>query len=125
MRLKAEIWVKAYLRACGNAGAMAVVVRHGDDDAGAVFVKVRTLDGAARLFGPAPAGLDDQDLIRRWSPYLDKAETTESEIDAYLGKQYSFDPDIWVIEVEDREGRHFLDDWLAPSAAKRDWFEME
>jgi hypothetical protein len=125
MRLKAEIWVKAYLRACANAGAMAVVVRHGDDDAGAVFVKVRTLDGSAKLFGPAPAGLDDQDRQRRWSPYLDKVETSEAEIDAYLGKQYGFDPDIWVIEVEDREGRHFLDDWLAPSDVKRDWFETK
>jgi hypothetical protein len=112
VRLRAEIWVKAYLRACNNAGAMAVVVRHGDDDAGAVFVKTRTPDGQARLYGPAPAGLDNQDLQRSWSPYLDGADKSEAEIDAYLAKQFSFDPDIWVIEVEDRAQRHFLDDWL-------------
>ena len=38
MRLKSEIWVKAYLRRCTVNGAMAVVVRHGDDDAGAIFI---------------------------------------------------------------------------------------
>lgn len=112
VRLRAEIWVKAYLRTCNNAGAMAVVVRHGDDDAGAVFIKTRSPDGAASLFGPAPAGLDSQDLQRSWSPLLDDAETSEADIDAYLAQQYSFDPDIWVIEVEDRAQRHFLDDWL-------------
>lgn len=125
MRLRAEVWIKAYLRTCASAGAMAVVVRHGDDDAGAVFIKCRTPDGDARLFGPAPAGLDDQDRQRRWSPYLDKAETSEDEIDAYLAKQFTFDPDIWVIEVEDRAQRHFLDDWLAKPVVRSDWFDTD
>lgn len=112
MRLKAEIWVKAYLRACANQGVPVVVVRHGDDDAGAVFVKVCRRDGSARLFGPAHAGLDDQSFERRWVAVLDEATTSEAEVDAYLDQQHAFDPDLWIIEVEDRAGRHFLDDWL-------------
>jgi hypothetical protein len=36
-------------------------------------------------------------------------------VDAYLGRQAEFDPDLWVIEVEDREGRHHLGAWLAPA----------
>ena len=122
MRLKAEGWIKAYLRICSNAGAMAVVARHGDDDAGAVFVKTRGPDGQAQLFGPAPAGLDGQDTERRWSVHLGKAETTEADVDAYLARQLSFDPDIWVIEVEDRDLRHFLDDWLEKPV--RDWDQL-
>ena len=58
MRLKSEIWVKAYLRRSRHEGADAVLVRRGDEDAGAIYIKVSRLDGTASLFGPAPAGLD-------------------------------------------------------------------
>ena len=66
MRLRAEFWVKAYIRRCAVEGASAVVVRHGDDDAGAIFIKVDRLDGTCLVFGPAPAGLDGADSDRRW-----------------------------------------------------------
>jgi hypothetical protein len=118
MRLKSEMWVRAYLRACAVAGAAAVVVRHGDDDAGAIFIKINRLDGTARLFGPAPAALDTEVLDRQWMPYLDAPATREAEVDADLARQVRFDPDLWVIEVEDREGRHHLDGWLAPSVGR-------
>ncbi len=120
MRLKAEIWAKAYLRSCAAAGVMAVVVRHGDDDAGAIFIKVNRLDGTARLFGPAPAGFDTGQLERQWVPHLDGPETSEADIDAYLARQLDFDSDLWILELEDRQGRHFLDPWLAPTEAQDD-----
>ena len=56
MRLRTEFWVKGYLRRCVVEGASAVVVRHGDDDAGAIFIKVNRLDGTCVVFGPAPGG---------------------------------------------------------------------
>ena len=115
MRLKAEIWVKAYLRRCRLEGADAVLVRRGDADAGAIYIKVSRLDGTALLFGPAPAGLDEAREDRRWQPCLKDAPTAEVEADAYLERQASFDADIWIVAVEDRAGRHFLDGWLAPS----------
>jgi hypothetical protein len=114
MRLKSEIWVKAYIRSCTVAGVSAVVVRHGDDDAGALFVKISRLDGTARLFGPAPAGFGSgSSWDRQWMAHLDGDRIAEADIDAYLARQAEFDSDLWVIEVEDREGRHFLDSWMA------------
>lgn len=113
MRLKAEIWAKAYLRSCAAEGVSAVVVRHGDDDAGAIFIKVNRLDGTARLFGPAPAGFDSGQFERQWTAHLDGPQVTEAEIDAYLDRQLEFDRDLWILELEDREGRHFLDPWLS------------
>lgn len=111
MRLKSVIWAKAYIRRCSVAGASAFVVRHGDDDAGAIYIKVTQQGGGrATLYGPAPGGLDSELGDRHWSLHLDPAEDAEPTIDAYLARQYAFDRDIWVIEVEDREGRHFLDD---------------
>jgi hypothetical protein len=114
MRLKAEIWVKAYIRRCRVEGADALLVRRGDGDAGAIYIKISRLDGTAALYGPAPAGLDEAREERRWQTCLKGERAAESDADAYLARQVEFDPDLWIVEVEDRQGRHFLDDWLAP-----------
>ena len=113
MRLKSEIWVKAYLRRCQVEGAAAALVRRGDADAGAIYVKVSRLDGSAALYGPAPAGLEAAREERHWALLLRSDTSPEAEADGHLARQIEFDPDIWIIEVEDRQGRHFLDDWLA------------
>ena len=39
-----------------------------------------------------------------------KVQGAEAEVDMAVAKQRSFDPDLWVIEVEDRRGRHLLDE---------------
>ena len=113
MRLKSEIWVKAYIRRCQHEGVAVALVRRGDIDAGAIYIKVSHLDGAAVLFGPAPAGFEEAREERRWQACLEPAPTSEVEVDAYLARQIEFDPDIWIVAVEDRQGRHFLEDWLA------------
>lgn len=113
MRLKAEIWVQAYIRSCNAAGAPAMLVRRGDRDAGAIYIKVSRLDGTAELYGPAAAGLEETGSGRLWERCLGSGPVSEEEITAYLAKASRFDPDLWLIEVEDRKGRHFLDDWLA------------
>jgi|GEM_PF-63838 hypothetical protein len=100
-RLKADIWVKALIRRAEVNGASAMVVRKGDLTSGTVLVKVNTLDGEAEIFSPARDG--DGALI-----WLSKGRQPEPDADAYIEKQRRFDPDIWVVEIEDREGRHFL-----------------
>jgi hypothetical protein len=112
MRLKSELWVKAYMRRCSVEGAAAVLQRRGDSDAGAIYIKVSRLDGTAALLGPAPAGLGAMHSDRRWQHALPREVVSESDADAYLARQIEFDPDIWIVVVEDRQGRHFLDDWL-------------
>jgi len=112
MRLKSEIWVKAYLRRCSRHGAMGVVVRHGDDDAGAIYIKVLRGDGQAALFGPAPAGLEGADFDRRFAPLFKGAFVAEPEIQSRIDKEARIDGDLWLIEIEDRDGRHFLGDDL-------------
>ncbi|MBL3562308.1 DUF1491 family protein [Rhodovulum sulfidophilum] len=103
MRLTAEFWVQAYLARLRLEGIPAFVVAHGDDTAGAVLVKLNTLDGQARAFQRA---FDLNSGERRW---MELAEGGEAEVDAAIGRQRGFDPDLWVIEVEDRDGRHLLD----------------
>ncbi len=113
MRLKSEIWIQAYLRRCQVANIPVMLVRRGDRDAGAIFIKVCILDGRVRLLAPAPAGLDQADSERRWNVCFGGEAVTEQEADLTIMRHAEFDPDLWVIEVEDRYGRHFLDDWLA------------
>jgi hypothetical protein len=116
MRLRAEFWVKAYIRRCTVEGASAVVVRHGDDDAGAIFIKVNRLDGSCLVFGPAPVGYAGAESDRRWIALGAAAGVPEADADALLAREARFDSDLWLVEVEDRAGRHFLDSALDPTS---------
>ena len=111
MRLKSGIWVAAYLRRCEVEGVDAVLRRRGAEEAGAVFIKISRLDGTAEVFGPAPQSAFDEarPADRAFSPALKTQPAPEAETEAYLAKQIKFDPDIWIVEVEDRAGRNFLD----------------
>jgi hypothetical protein len=113
MRLKSEIWVKAYVRRTASAGRQAFIVRHGDDDAGAIYIRVNRLDGASLLYGPAPASLDVMQTDRRWVAAFKGLARPDAEIDAYLDREVRTDPDLWIVEVEARDGAHGLEGWLA------------
>lgn len=110
MRIKSEIWVRAYLRRCQSDGVPVVIVRRGDEAAGAIFICVDRLDGTVSVYGPAPAGLTGSDTERRWVMRLESRAVSAAEADRYLARQREFDPDLWIIEIEDRAGRHFLGD---------------
>ena len=110
MRLKSSIWVSAYIRRCMIEGAYAVVRRRGAEEAGAIFVRVDRLDGTSDLFGPAPQSeFDDQPIDRAFMASLRDQPKPNEEVESYLGRQLKFDPDIWIVEVEDKKGRNFLD----------------
>ena len=100
-RLTSEFWVQAYLRRLSLADIPAFVTAKGDATAGAVLIKQAPLDGSAMLFQRSY----DLDGNRIW---VTLAEGEESGVDESIARQRSFDPDIWVIEVEDRWGRHLL-----------------
>ena len=112
MRLKSELWVRAYLRRCQSEGVAGVIARRGDPDAGAIFVCVNLLDGTACLYRPVPAGMAGAETERRWEGCFDARPAASAEIEVYLGKQARYDPDLWIVEIDDRAGRHFLDDAL-------------
>ena len=111
MRLKTALWVAAYLRRCHVEGIFAVVRRRGAEEAGAVFVRVCKLDGTSDLFGPAPQSAFDaaRKSARAFTPSLARQSAPDADVEAYLARQLKFDPDAWIVEVEDRAGRNFLD----------------
>ena len=104
-RLKAGIFVRALIRRAQVAGAQAAVLRMGSEEAGAVIIRVAKLDGTCLLLNQARAG--DGELV--WARPLGDW-TDEPRANAWCDKQIKFDPDIWIVEIEDRQGRAFVDE---------------
>ena len=100
----------AYLRRCQTEGIFGAVRRRGAEEAGAVFVKVALLDGKARLYVPAPQTVyDDSRPIERIFMPTSPEPVPEQSVEERLVRELRFDPDAWIVETEDRAGRHFLD----------------
>ena len=102
-RLTAEFWVHAYLARLRLADIPAFLTSKGDKTAGAVLVKLNTLDGSSQVWQRS----FDLDGNRVWVVLEDG---DEADVDEAIARQRSFDPDLWVIEVEDRQGRTLLDE---------------
>jgi len=106
--LSSDLWVSALIRRAELGGAFATVARKGDARAGTVIVKVfDTSTRTARLFSEA-FGPDGE---RLWMQPIESE--LEPELDDYLTRQAKYDPDLWVVEIEDRQGRHFITEKVA------------
>ena len=103
-RLTSSFWVQAYIKKLNLLGVPAFVVSHGDDTAGAIIVKVNKLNGDAVLFERS-FSLDKN--LNQWSKF---ESGDEKELDELLSRQLSRDRDLWIVEIESREGDPFLDD---------------
>lgn len=103
MLLSTDIWVGALIRRAELGGAFATVARKGDARAGAVLVKiVDRRAGTARLYSEATRG----DGERFWMQPV--RSEFEPDLDAYVERAARIDPDVWVVEIEGRDDRHFL-----------------
>jgi hypothetical protein len=104
-RLKAGIFVRALIRRAEVAGAQAYVARHGAEEAGAVVIKIARLDGTCLVLDQARRGEGELVWVKPLGDAVDDAKAA-----AYFDKQMKFDPDLWIVEIEDREGRTFVDE---------------
>jgi hypothetical protein len=109
VRVVSSFWVGAYVRRCHGEGAYATVARKGATEAGAIFVVVDRLDGTCDLYAPAPQALVETDAAvdRRFEKVLSGVPGTE--VKDRIAREVRFDSDLWVVEIEDRQGRSFLD----------------
>ncbi len=103
-RLTSGFWVAAYLNRLRLAGIPVFVTAKGDATAGAVLVKVATLDGQARAWQRS------FDLMSDTRVWVVLAEGAERDVDTALTRQRARDPDLWVLELEDKAGRTLLDE---------------
>jgi hypothetical protein len=101
--LSTDLWVAALIRRVEQGGGFATVARKGDPRAGAVLVKlVNRRDAWTRLYAEAVRG----DGERIWMQPA--AAQEEAGVDAYIARSRRIDPDLWVVEIDDALGRHFL-----------------
>ncbi len=109
MRLRADFWVAAYIRARGVAGVDAYLRRRGAPEAGAIILKLDRLDGRTALYGLAPPAETAEAQDRRFLRLHKAAWIEPADAEARLKREIGFDSDLWIVEVEDREGRAFVD----------------
>jgi hypothetical protein len=109
-RLRSDFWVAAYIRRCFVENAPAVLRRRGADEAGAILIKVDRLDGTSALYGPAPQSeVEERGSPRSFVRLHDAESIPDADAERRLTRQIDFDPDVWIVDVEDRAGRSFLD----------------
>ncbi len=103
MKLDTDLWVYALIRRAHQGGAFATIARKGDSHGGSVLVKqVNRRAGVTRLYAEATRA--DGEAV--WMQPRDSTE--EAELDAYIERAIRIDPDLWVVEIDDPDGRHFL-----------------
>ena len=105
-RLRADLWVSAHIRRCEAVGLFVYVAHRGDADRGAILLKVNHLDGTATVFDRAYTAEGDLAWTRRTGP----EPVEERTADELIARQRGYDPDLWVLEIEDRDGKHSLDE---------------
>lgn len=108
-RLRADFWVSAYLRRCATEGAFATLRKRGAAEAGAIFVVLDCLDGRMAIFGPAPQSVAGDDGVRRFARLHDEEWIDGATCAQLVTRERKFDTDLWIVDVEDRQARSFLD----------------
>lgn len=101
-RLTSDFWVSAFLRRHGGA---AVLRRRGAASAGAIFIKIDRLDGTADLYAPAPQSLIEADRGQdRLFVRVFQSPVDYLDVEAKLAREISFDSDVWIVELDARDG---------------------
>ncbi|WP_448191821.1 DUF1491 family protein [Azospirillum sp. sgz301742] len=103
-RLPTELWVMGHIRAADSQGVSMMVLRKGDRSRGTVLLKINLLD---RRFVVLAQVRRDERLV--WSRGTGPGPVDEATADAYIARQIKYDSDLWVVEVEDRQGRHWFE----------------
>jgi hypothetical protein len=102
-RLKSEFWVAALLRRCSVNGVFGAVLHKGAEEAGAVYVVIARDGRTCDFLGPAPGDAYDENGDRRFSRVY-SGPRPWTEVSSRIAALRKIDPDIWVVEVETREG---------------------
>ena len=109
-RIKAAIWVDAEIRRCRVNGIDAYLVRRGDEHAGAILIKHNRIDAGCTIYVPTTS----PDGGRAWRRGTGDDPVPEADADAYIARQRGYDPDLWVIEIEDPRNAWVLAEPVLP-----------
>ena len=108
VRLRSDIWVDAFRRRCEKLGGYVTLRRRGAQDAGSIFLCVAQPERKVDVYGPAPQSAYIREGMSRKFVRINVEPWTMLEVDPFLDRQLRYDPDIWILDVDDARGRHFL-----------------
>ncbi len=98
--LPLSLWLDARLRTLNERGQAYYVLHKGAYDGAAVLLKINLLNGTSKLL--TLMRVDGNQLV--WSPVLRDEIMDDPPISAYITRAMQRDPDVWVVEIEDRRG---------------------
>jgi len=104
-RVKSELWVAAQVRLCDRLALPAVVVRKGDPDSGAILVRVEDENCKIVVWTQVHTGEGERAWMRGTGPDPVSFEEAENYVRRAIDRDY----DIWILDIEDRQGRYRLD----------------
>ncbi len=99
-RLATEFFVSLCTRRAALEGIPITIIHRGYASSGTILLKINLLNGYARVLMEARSGDD-----RIWTPVTSEDTMSEKDADAYLFDQVAIDPDVWLVEIEDKQGR--------------------
>jgi hypothetical protein len=102
-RLPTDLMINAYIRIAAREGVPITVRRRGDNSSGTIILKIALLNGTARVLTQVRY---DDELV--WNPVSRTDPMPEADADKYLDRQAEIDPDSWLMEIEDKQGRHWF-----------------
>ncbi|MDD2325342.1 MAG: DUF1491 family protein [Alphaproteobacteria bacterium] len=110
--LPSDLRITAQIRIATRAGIPMTVLHKGHAQSGTIYLKLNRLDGTAEVLSQIRL---EGELV--WLSASDGKPVPEREADAYLQRQTDFDSDAWVIEIEDKQGRHWFPEKIIDSIA--------
>ena len=104
-RLKSSIWIQAQVRICSISNLSAYIIKRGDPDAGVIFLHINKLNGDNLIYYQTRATTGKI----AWSQSIRNTPLDDKEAHDYLEKQKEYDPDLWILEIEDPEEKYLFD----------------
>lgn len=107
-RLPTGLWIEAQLRQLDQKAISYYIAHKGAYYSGTVLLKINSLTDGCQIL----TQIRDETGKPDWLAALKGEWVAETEADAYIQRAIGRDPDLWVIEVEDRaknvHKNHFL-----------------
>ena len=104
-RLKTDLWIQAQIRMCTVSNLSTYVIKRGDPDAGAIFLHLNKLNGKNFIYNQIRTISGEI----AWSQSSGERPLDENEAYDYLEKQKKYDPDLWILEIEDPDNKYKFD----------------
>ena len=104
-RLKTELWVQAQVRLCDRGLIPIAILRKGDPDRGAVMLRLARRDRRCLVLRRITTFEGEPG----WMIVAGGGEVSEEDASAFAEREVARDRDLWIVEIEDFDGRYELD----------------